>query len=223
METEYFNEVDEADFGDMERLEDVPELARRPVDDSTLQPDALPITEDQCRKLYAACDLSFDAAARKSLKNDRVRAHLEHQILPALAKHLKFMGVESIPKIQIVSPGGLMPGGISPIRYSPYVAPGDMPSEDVDELLDTALTNADEGELPCTIGQVPIPAFSAIFCHIVAMADKSTTAHRRYKNKFSGERIRLVFHTEYNHAEMFVPEDLAKALDESVKCYLRGR
>ncbi len=225
---EYFDDVDEDAFDDIERLADVPELAGRSVrsvDDSALQPDALPITEEQCRKLYAACDLSFDATARKSIKNDRVRAHLEHQILPALVKHLKFMGVEALPKIQIVSTGASMPGCASPIRirYAPYVAPWDMSSEYLDDLLDTALTNAHEGELPCTLGQVPIPAFSAICCQIVAMVDKSTTAHRRYKNKFAGERIRLVFHPEYNHAEMFVSEDLAEALDESVKCYLQGR
>ena len=220
---EYFDEVDEAEFDDIKRLEDVPELARRPVNDLAPQPDAVPVTEELCRKLYAASDLSFDAA-QKPVKKDRVRAYLERQILPALAKHLKFMGVEALPKIQIVAPMAPAPAGIFPIRYAPYVAPADMPSEDsINALLDTALTNAAEGEIPCTLGQVPIAAFSALFCQLVAMVDKSTTAHRRYKNKFAGEHIRLVFHLEYNHAEMFVSEDLTEALDEGVKCYLQGR
>lgn len=220
---EYFDEVDEAEFEDIERLAAAPELARRPVNDSALQPDALPVTEELCRKLYAASDLSFDAAAKKPIKKDRVRAYLEHQILPAITKHLKFMGVEALPKIQLVAPKAPTPDGIFPIRYAPYVAPADLPVKDFDALLDTALTNAVEGELPCTLGQVPIPAFSALFCQIVAMADKSTTAHRRYKNKFAGEQIRLVFHLEYNHAEMFVSEDLTDALGVSVNAYLQGK
>jgi hypothetical protein len=219
---DYFNDVDDSDFDDIERLGAVPELEKRPADNRPIQPDALPITEEHCRRLYAASDLSY-AAAQKPIERDRLRAYLEYQIIPAIKKHLKFMGVEALPKIQIVTPDAPMPGAY-PIRYpASSAALADMSPEDTDLALDIALTNAAEGEIPCTFGHVPIPAFSAIFCHVAAMIDKSTTAHRRYKNRFTGERIRLVFHLEYNLAEMFVPYDFADALDESVKAYLRGK
>jgi hypothetical protein len=212
---DYFNDLEDSDFDDIERLGAMPELKRRPATDRPIQPEALPVTEEQCRKMYAAADLSFDAAAKKPIEKDRLRAYLEYQILPAIKKHLNFLGVDTHPKIQVVAPWSSSTAGITPIRYAP--------SDDFGTLLDTSLRNAREGELPCTVGQVPIAAFSSIFCHVAAMIDKSTTAHRRYKNRFTGEHIRLIFHPDYNHVEMFVPEDLADALGESAKCYLQGR
>lgn len=211
-------------YEDVEYIADLPPLPRLPVKEMAgPHLDVLPITEYMCRSVCAETGCSFDSLSRSPMSKGRLRAHLERQILPAMKKHLAFMGVEALPVIQIVGEGFPMPDGVSPIRYPAYVHPDGLSDDEFTDWLDISLTNAAEGELPGTIGQVPIDLFSPLFCNTLAMADASTTAHRRYKNKFPVAQIRLVFHLEYNHAEVFFPEDLLAALDDGAQCYLRGR
>ncbi|HQU01822.1 MAG TPA: hypothetical protein PLI12_05180, partial [Acetobacteraceae bacterium] len=99
----------------------------------------------------------------------------------------------------------------------------DLDEDGLNEILDIALTNARDGELPATLGHVSLVAFAITIGTLCVMIDESTTAHRRYKDAFPGARIRLVFHAGYNHVEMFLPTETMEAMDESVRGFLRGR
>lgn len=218
------NQSHQENLDDVEYMADLPPLPRLPVEE-TAGPhlDALPITEYMCRVVCAETGCPFDFLSRAPMSKGRLRAHLERQILPAIKRHLAFMGVAALPRIQVVGDGFPLPHGVSLIRYPAYVHPDGLSDDEFTDWLDISLTNAAEGELPGTIGQVPIDLASALFCNTLAMVDASTTAHRRYKNKFSGAQIHLIFHLDYNHAEVFFPEDLLVALNDGAQCYLRGR
>ncbi|MHB8225051.1 hypothetical protein [Acidithiobacillus sp.] len=197
-------------------------IKRLPVNDLPVPKDALPFTEDEARQLCALADKSYRPVP---MEKERLRIILADRILSAF-EHLLFLGIEKQPIIQVLAPWAKANPDVvaaAPVRYPDFVPPDNMTIEEVEEFMDIALENALDGEIPCTLGRIGLNAFGALFCTTVAMINKSTTAHRRYKNEFVGQRIRLIFHAEYDHVEMFADADLVAAMDDSVKHYLRGR
>jgi len=206
-------------------LEDLPEPTK-PKPDAALK-GPLPvnsqfITEMRCRRLYTKLGRDFDAEAAKPVAPDHLHAIIERQILPAV-KLFDFMGLEPLPRIGVVALWSRDSGGNNPMRYSRPFLTDDVDDDELDSLLDTAITNANRGEVPMTLGHVPIPMFSQIFCIVARSVDQSTTAHRRFKNRFIGESLRFVFHPEYNHAELFVSPELSQAIYEGMCGFAAGK
>ncbi|MHB1642160.1 MAG: hypothetical protein ACYCS8_05815 [Acidithiobacillus sp.] len=198
-------------------------IKRLPPNDLPVPESPLPFTEDEGRQLCALADKSYRSVP---MEKWRLEIILRDRILPAF-EYLMFLGIEKLPEIQVLAPWAnghldvMYPA--APIRYPDFVPPDDTTMEELEELMDIALENAMDGEIPCTLGRIGLNAFGALFCTTVAMINNSPTAHRRYKDEFVGQRIRLIFHAEYDHVEMFADADLVEAMNESVKHYLRGR
>jgi len=180
------------------------------------------ITELLCRSLYLDMGLAFDAEAAKPIVRDHLHAIIERQILPA-TKLFGFMGLELLPRIGVVALWSRDSGGNNPLRYPLPCLTDDVDEDELNTMLDTAVINANPGEIPMTLGHVPIPMFSEIFCIVARSVDGSTTAHRRFKNRFVGESLRFVFHPEYNHAELFVSTDLSQAIYEGMCGFAAGK
>jgi len=180
------------------------------------------ITEPRCRRLYAKLGRDFDLEAAKPVAPEHLYAILERQILPAV-KHWAFMGIERLPKIGVVAPWSKDTGGNIPMRYAGPILTDDVGADELGTMLDAAVVNAQYGEIPMTLGHVPIPMFSEIFCIIVRSIDQSTVAHRRFSDRFTGESLRFVFHPEYNHAELFVSPDLSEAIYKGMCWFVAGK
>jgi len=206
-------------------LEDLP-APTKPKPEAALK-NLLPvnaqfISEMRCRRLYAKMGRDFDAEAAKPVVRDHLPAIIERQILPAV-KLFDFMGVETLPQIGVVALWSKDSGGNNPMHYSRPFTADVVDDEDLDGMLDTATLNANRGEVPMTLGHVPIPMFSEIFCIVARSVDQSTTAHRRFKNRFVGESLRFVFHPDYNHAELFVSPELSQAIYEGMCGFAAGK
>jgi len=206
-------------------LEDMPAPTKPKPDRASKEP--LPvnsqfITEMRCRRLYTKLGRDFDVEAAKPVAPDHLHAIIERQILPA-TKLFGFMGLEPLPKIGVVALWSKDNGGNTPMRYPlPFIA-NEVEEDELNSMLDTAVINANSGEVPMTLGHVPIPMFSEIFCIVARSVDQSTTAHRRFKNRFVGESLRFVFHPEYNHAELYVSPDLSQAIYEGMCGFAAGK
>ncbi len=204
--------------------DDIHEEIQRPAqNDTKFAGSAFPITEDFARSVYARAGVSYDADIGRPMTSTGIREALEKQILPAM-KHLRFMGINPMPEVHIIAPWSTTNNaGIRDIRYPEYAPMESLLPEEMDDLLDTAMTNAGEGELPGTLGHVTLNAFAEAFSTFLSMVGHSTTAHRRFKNAFPCRQVVLIFHAERNLVEMFLPFDVLKALDDSVKAFLNGR
>jgi hypothetical protein len=206
-------------------LEDMP-APTKPKPDAALK-GMLPVnsqfvTEMRCRRLYARLGRDFDVEAAKPVAPDHLHAIIERQILPA-TRLFGFMGLEPLPKIGVVALWSKDSGGNNPMRYSRPILTDEVDDDELDSLLDTAVINANPGEIPMTLGHVPIPMFSEIFCIVARSVDQSTTAHRRFKDRFAGESLRFVFHPEYNHAELYVSPELSQAIYEGMCGFAAGK
>jgi len=178
------------------------------------------MTEGKYRSACAERGQDFDLEADRPVVPEHLYALLERQILPAV-KCFGFMGVEPLPRIGVIAPWSRDNGGNVPIRYAgPIFA--DRRSDELASILDTAFTNAKNGEVPMTLGHVPIPMFSKSLCAIARAVECSTIAHRRFSNHFAGESLRFVFHPEYNHAELFVSRELSQAIYKGMCWFMSG-
>lgn len=203
---------------------DTPDEIQRPAqNDTKFAGSAFPITEDFARSVYKRSDFSYDADIGRPMTSTGIREALEKQILPAM-KHLRFMGINPMPEVHIIAPWSTTDNeDIQDIRYTEYVPLESLFSDEIDDLVETAMTNAGEGELPGTLGHVTLNAFAESLSTFLSMVGRSTTAHRRFKNAFPCRQVVLIFHAERNHVEMFLPFDVLKAFDDSVKAFLNGR
>ena len=179
------------------------------------------ITEIRCRSLYARMGLDFDLQAAKPISRDHLYTLLERQIRPAV-KCFDFMG-KPLPKVGVVAHWSKDTDGNVSMHYAGPILTDDVDEDELNAMLDTALINANRGEIPMTLGHVPIPLFAQIFCIVAQSVDQSTTAHRRFKNRFTGESLRFVFHPDYNHAELFVSPKLSQAIYESMCGFAAGK
>ena len=204
--------------------DDIHEEIQRPAqNDMKFHGSAFPITEDFARAVYERSGISYDADIERPMTSAGIREALEKQILPAL-KHLRFMGINPMPEIHIIAPWSTTDNaGLQTIRYPEYAPMESLLPEEMDDLLDTAMINAGEGELPGTLGHVTLNAFAESISTFLSMVGRSTTAHRRFKNAFPCRQVVLIFHAERNFVQMFLPFDVLKALDDSVKAFLNGR
>lgn len=83
---------------------------------------------------------------------------------------------------------------------------------------------ADDEDMPAvTEGRVQILPFVLVFAWICRMVGASTTAHRRYKNAFQGQRIRFVFDADNNDVQMYMTDELREALEDGYRAWFRGR
>lgn len=114
-------------------------------------------------------------------------------LLPVIFDDLGFMGMDA-PDIRIVA------------HWMPETAP------------------APRCRMPVvTRGRVQILPFSLAFATLCRTAGASTTAHRRYKGAFQGERIRIVLDADRNATKMYLSDDLRNALEEGWKAWMQGR
>lgn len=169
---------------------------------------ALPFTEEDAREVAKSIGLDYDLPWQYQIKDV-----VGQMILPAL-DDLKFMGVDPLPDLAVVGRGLPDRPDIVPICYEPDMSDADR--------LDMAMQNAGEGEIACTIGRVNVPMFATMFAFTLRAVRESTTAHRRYRVWQITHKIRLIVHTDYDHVEMFVREDLLMALNIGTRMYLAG-
>lgn len=177
------------------------------------------MTEGKYRSACAERGQDFDLEANRPVVPEHLYTLLERQILPAV-KCFGFMGVEPLPRIGVIAPWSMDNGGNVSIRYAGPIFINR--SDTRGSMLDTALTNAKQGEIPMTLGHVPIPMFSVSLCAIARAVECSTIAHRRFNNRFAGESLRFVFHPEYNHAEFFVSSELSEAIYKGMCWFMSG-
>lgn len=114
-------------------------------------------------------------------------------LLPVIFDDLGFMGMDA-PDIRIVA------------HWMPETAP------------------APRCRMPVvTRGRVQILPFSLAFATLCRTAGASTTAHRRYKDAFAGERIHIAIDADRNAVRMYLADDLRDALDVGWKAWMQGR
>lgn len=127
------------------------------------------------------------------LSKPELQQVLARILLPVIFDDLGFMGMDA-PDIRIIA------------SWMPEIAevvPVDLPV--------------------VTRGRVQILPFSLAFATLCRTAGASTTAHRRYKGAFQGERIRIVLDADRNATKMYLSDDLRNALEEGWKAWMQGR
>lgn len=199
-----------------------PRIVKPAINADPIPLGALPITEDEARQLFAATGVPYEESF-KPVSPENAMEHFEKRIIPAMA-HLGFMGVNPLPDIRVLADWSKTDNeDISDIEYLPFIFPDFMEEDELEHLIDMSLLNSLEGELPMTLGRIPLAAFSALFSTLMVAVDKSTSAHRRYKDKFTGQNIRFILHADYNNVEAFANKDLVIALDDAIQCFMHGR
>ncbi|BDB13351.1 hypothetical protein [Acidithiobacillus ferrooxidans] len=84
--------------------------------------------------------------------------------------------------------------------------------------------NDDADSMPAvTQGRIQILPFSLAFATICRTFGASTTSHRRFKDAFEGERIRIVLDADRNDTQMYLSDDLLDALETGWKAWMRGQ
>jgi len=85
---------------------------------------------------------------------------------------------------------------------------------------------ADDDEVlpPCVTGDqhVCLAGFVHVFAILCRLADASTSAHRRYKDRFLGERIHVRIDGWINSARCHMSDQVRDALNDSYLCWLHG-
>lgn len=199
-----------------------PRIVKPSINADPIPVGALPITEDEARRLFADTGVPYEESF-KPVSSETAMEHFEKRIIPALA-HLGFMGVNPLPDIRVLADWSKTDNeDIADIEYPAFIFPDFMEEDELEHMLDVSLLNGLDGELPMTLGRIPLAAFSALFSTWMVAVDKSTSAHRRYKDKFTGQHIRFILHADYNHVEAFANKDLFIALDDAIQCFMHGR
>ena len=85
---------------------------------------------------------------------------------------------------------------------------------------------ADDDEVlpPCVTGDqhVCIAGFVEVWAILCRLSDESTSAHRRYKNQFTGERVHIRIDGWLNNVRCHMSDALRDALNDSYLCWVRG-
>lgn len=85
---------------------------------------------------------------------------------------------------------------------------------------------ADDDEVlpPCVTGDqhVCIAGFVEIWTILCRLASESTSSHRRYKNRFTGERVHIGIDGWTNNVRCHMSNELRDALNDSYLCWVRG-
>ncbi len=159
-------------------------------------PTILPIPEAAAQALFNKGLLGPSAETLTSTPRtqENVKMVVSRIILPVILEDLAFMGLDE-PDIRIVA--DWMP---------------EMPA-------------VPAGKLPplVTRGRVCLSAFTHLFCLLCRATGASTTAHRRYKDAFRGERIHIVIDADRNAVRMHLAPDLREALKDGYRCWAQGR
>ncbi len=159
-------------------------------------PTILPIPEAAAQALFNKGLLGPSAETLTSTPRtqENVKMAVSRIIVPVILEDLAFLGLDE-PDIRIVA--DWMP---------------EMPA-------------APAGKLPplVTHGRVCLSAFTHIFCLLCRATGASTTAHRRYKDAFYGERIHIVIDADHNAAQMYLSDNLRDALNDGLTCWAQGR
>lgn len=160
-------------------------------------PSILPIPEAAAQVMFDKGQLgpSTETLAATPRTQENVKIAVSRIILPVILEDLEFLGLDE-PDIRILADW--------------------MPNSD-----DRPIS----AELPplVTNGRVCLSAFTTIFCLLCRAAGASTTAHRRYKNAFPGERIHIIIDADRNDVRMYMSDDLRDALDDGYACWAQGR
>ena len=80
-----------------------------------------------------------------------------------------------------------------------------------------------DGLVLATEGRVPAAIFVLLFALVCRTCGASTTAHRRFKGKFAGERIHIVIDMERDAVQMALSQNLMDALNIGWASWMRGR
>lgn len=178
-------------------MTDMRPFPRRPADANPL-PAAplLPIPAAAGKTLFVGGLLGPDpdTLAPRPRTRDFVHKVVSKILLPVMLQDLAFLGLDD-PDIRIIA--NWMPESDSPAAANlpPLV----------------------------TQGRVCISAFATVFALLCRAAGASTTAHRRYKGAFAGERIHIVIHADSNSMKMYMSTDLRDALNDGYTCWAQGR
>lgn len=70
---------------------------------------------------------------------------------------------------------------------------------------------------------VSIAGFFALFFILCVTVDASTTAHRRFKNKFSDQRVFIILDADKNRAHLWMDPKLADALNAGFEAWTRAK
>jgi len=159
-------------------------------------PTILPMTPAAARALFNKGQLgpSAETLAATPRTQENVKAAVSQIILPVILEDLAFLGMDD-PDIRIVA----------------------------DWMPETP--EAPSGKLPplATRGRVCLSAFTLLFCMLCRATGASTTAHRRYKDAFRGERIHIRIDADRNAVRMHLSRDLREALADGFACWAQGR
>ena len=79
------------------------------------------------------------------------------------------------------------------------------------------------GLVLATEGRVPAAIFVLLFALVCRTCGASTAAHRRFKNRFVGERIHIVIDMEGDAVQMYLSQGLMDALNIGWASWMRGR
>jgi hypothetical protein len=172
-----------------------PKFFRPSVEAPLDRPDQLfPLNELQALALFESGTLGPDAATLAPGKSKKyVAAALENVIIP-VSRELDFMG---LGQVQIRVEASWMPAQPD---YVPV-----------------------KSDVECTEGRVCISAFATFYTLICRAVNASTTAHRRYKDAFCGESIRIVIDADANAVRMRMHPDLVDAIQDSFNAWSNGR
>ena len=179
---------------EIERATDLP-MGRPPRnDDPPPVGSAFPITAAGAERLRTTLLPNVKDAP---LTKPELQEVVSRILLPVVFDDLGFLGLPE-PDIRILA------------RWMPE-APE--PGASGDECSTSAVTR----------GRVQILPFALAFATLCRTVGASTTAHRRYKDAFQGERIRIVLDADRNDAQMYMSDDLRDALNDGFACWAGGR
>lgn len=157
-------------------------------------PRLFPLRERQAVALFENGQLGTDRATLMPGKSKKYVAFaLENVIIP-VSRELAFLGLD-IPQIRVEA--SWMPAQPD---YVPI-----------------------ESDVECTEGRLCISAFTTFYALICRAVNASTTAHRRYKDAFLGETIRITIDANLNAVRMRMHPDLAEAIQDSFNAWSSGR
>lgn len=156
----------------------------------------LPFTKDQADALEAHGQLGNDLTHKHPCVSQMyLKTMIPRCLLPALAR-LDFLGLEDAD-IRIVA--------------------------------DWIPEDAYEGRPGMPIGMheytvdVSIAGFFVLFYILCATFESSTTAHRRFKRDFTGQRFYILFDANGNQAHLYMTPALADALNAGFSCWTQAR
>lgn len=161
----------------------------------------LPFNGDQANVLNENGQLGADLThTHDSVSQAYLKTMVPMCLFPAL-EHLRFMGIDR-DSVSIQIEASWMPEG----GYA------DQPGRP-DDLREYREYTED----------VSIAGFFALFFILCATIDASTTAHRRFKSKFSDQQIFIILDADKNRGHLFVTPELADAWDAGFEAWTRAK